>query len=160
MIGFPVLAVAASLAGAGIEYDCTAEKRVLLMSDESDWSYSADKVTREEQETFRWTFVTSRSEDGSLLVSHDPGILDALGLGGQYLATEIAPRQFAFATRKDSNCLFTEEACGALVQISDFSEKKASFSIVPMGSVLKENGDRENFQMVMLGTCKKSKVAQ
>lgn len=158
-----LLALVASGAASGepsVAYDCQAEKQILLMTDNGEWSYSANDIDRANKDTFRWTFVTSNQADGSMSVAHDPGVLDMIGLGGTYDATVIAPGQFAFATKKDQNCLFTELACGALVEISDIDDRKASFSLVPMGSTKTDDDRREIFQLVMLGTCKKSAVKQ
>ena len=144
--------------GNPVSYDCQAEQQILVMSDKGDWSYSGDAVDRESRETFRWMFVVSRGPDGTTSVSHAPSIIDALGVGGTYTATEIAPGQFAFATTKDENCLMTELGCGALVEISDIDDRNASFSISPMGSVKMEDGRREIMQLIMVGTCKKSEL--
>lgn len=146
--------------GQAVSYDCQAEKQLILMSDNGQWSYNAGDVEKSQRETFQWNFLVSQSENDTLTVSHDPGILDAIGLGGTYPATAIAPGQFAFATTKESNCLFTELSCGGLVEISEIDDQKASFSLVPMGSVANEDGTREIFQLVLLGTCKKTEVTE
>lgn len=157
------LAVLLALAvsnGQAVSYDCQAEKQLILMSDNGEWSYNAGDVEKSQRDTFRWKFLVSQGDGDTLIVSHDPGILDAIGLGGTYPVTAIAPGQFAFSTTKESNCLFTEFSCGALVEISDIDDRKASFSLVPMGSLIKEDESREIFQMVMLGTCKKIEVSE
>lgn len=147
----------ATASETAVEYDCQTEKQLLMRSDKGKWSNSAIDVARQDRETFRYKFVVTNGSDGRRTVIHNPGILDAIGLGGTYTASDIAQGQFAFATQKASNCLFTELACGALVEISDIDDSRASFSITPMGSVKMENGRREIMQMVMLGTCRKSK---
>jgi len=156
MIGTLLLSLAA-VSDAPVSYDCQAEKQIVVQSKKGDWNYSAGDVSKDSRETFRYAFDVVETAEGSLSVTHAPGIVDALGLGGTYEVTKIAPGQFAFATRKASNCLFTELACGALVEISDIDEKKASFSLVPMGSVKTQGDNREILQLIMLGTCKKSR---
>ena len=158
MIALSLLLSVAALVDPPVQYDCQAEKQLVLQSDQGDWNYSAGDVDPQQREVFRWTFVAAKSTDGAITVTHDPGILDALGLGGTYKARVIAPGQFAFATEKAQNCLFTELACGALVEISDIDEDSASFSLVPMGSVKMQDGSREILQFVMLGTCQKLEV--
>ena len=142
-----------------VEYDCQAEKQLVLMSDNSKWNYNASDIDKDNRAVFRWKFVLERQGEQST-ISHETGILDAVGVAGSYEPVWIAPGQFAFATSKGQNCLFTEQACGALIEISDTSDTKASFSLVPMGSVKKEDGSREIFQIVMLGNCKRSEVSQ
>jgi hypothetical protein len=157
MIGTLLALTLATVSETAVEYDCQTEKQLLMRSDKGKWAYSAIDVARQDRETFRYKFSVINDTDGRRSVTHKPGILDAIGLGGTYEATNIAQGQFAFATQKASNCLFTELACGALVEISDIDDKRASFSVTPMGSVKMEDGRREIMQMVMLGTCKKSK---
>tara|TARA_B100000678_G_C17914625_1_gene384757 strand:- start:59 stop:541 length:483 start_codon:yes stop_codon:yes gene_type:complete len=158
MINLFLLAALATFDGGAVRYDCQAEKQLLMQSNSGDWSFSAQTVDRDQREMFSWTFDAVRGEDGSLTVVHEPGILDALGVGGEYEAVDIAPGQFAFSTRKESNCLLTELGCGALVEISDIGQKRASFTITPMGSIKMQDGSREILQMVMLGTCQKSEA--
>ena len=161
MIGAALILASVLAGSAPVEYDCVAEKQILLMSDEGKWSYNAGDVARDQRDVFKWKFIVRPGdEEGSLTVSHDPGIMDAVGVGGEYDAIPLAPGQFAFSTSKEGNCLFTELGCGAMVEISDINAKKASFSLVPMGSVKQQDDTREIFQMVMLGTCKKAEVKQ
>ncbi|MXO90344.1 hypothetical protein [Pontixanthobacter aquaemixtae] len=155
-----ILAALATTSGHSTTYDCQAEKQLVLMSDKGEWNYSASDVDKDSRDTFRWTFVATRAANGAITVSHDPGILDAVGVGGDYPAMSLAPGQFAFSTNKSENCLFTELGCGALVEISDIDKRKASFSLTPMGSVIMEDERREILQLIMLGTCKKSESKQ
>lgn len=160
MIGLPTILAFAMAAPVSVEYDCQADKQIVLMSKGTKWNYNSGDVDTANREVFSWKFVTQKSENAPLTVSHNPGILDAVGVGGTYETIQIAPGQFAFATKKDRNCLFTELACGALVEISDINKSKAIFSLVPVGSVEQEDGSRDILQMVMLGSCKRTEIAK
>ena len=152
--------MAIATAVSATSYDCVAEQQVALVSEGDNWSSNSQRVSRDQSETFSWTFVVTRDEDGAIRVEHDPGILDALGLGGQYDAFSIAEGQFAFSTFKGRNCMLTELACGTLVEISDINDREAIFSITPTGSIRQNDGSREVFQLIMLGTCSKTEVTE
>lgn len=139
-------------------YDCTAERQLAVTTRGDEWRTNSQPVGRAERETFSWTFLLMETDDGTQRISHEAGILDAMGLAGEHEVIQLAEGQFAFTTTKERNCLFTEQSCAALVEISDIDDETAMFSITPAGSVRQSDGTREIFQMIMLGSCTKTEV--
>ena len=153
-----LLAILAAVTGT-VQYDCAAEQQVGLISKGKSWSSSADKLDRESRDSFKWRFLVTSYDDGSRKAKHEAGVLDALGVAGEYDVVPLAEGQIAFTTRKDRNCIYTEQGCAALVEISDIDAGNAVFSLTPAGS-LNDQGRRGVMQIIMLGTCKRQEIAK
>ena len=154
-----LFAIVLAAAAGAIQYDCTAEQQVGVTSSGNSWSVNQSEVDSGQREIFSWTFIVKPQADGSRTVSHQAGVMDALGLAGEYPLVPLADGQFAFSSTKARNCIFTEEACSALVEISDVDNRNSIFTLTPTGSVRREDGTREIMQIVFMGRCKRKEVA-
>jgi hypothetical protein len=148
MVGLGVtLLLAAALSGS---YDCTIEHQGTVT--ESGVEASA-QVMFPESDRDQWRFSVQVSDGRTPNVTIDwPA--NPIQIAGRHPAVALAPGQVAFAAVAGGPCMFTEDACLALVELSARDEGSAAFSILPAGSSRSESGARSLLNIVFVGTCR------
>lgn len=153
MVGvFATAMLAASLAGS---YDCTLGRQVVITESGADnMPVSFPGADRD-----AWRFgVTVPEGDMPEVVIDWPA--DPIQISGSHAPIAVAPGQVALAALSAGPCMFTEQDCLALVQLSAREDGSASISVLPAGSVRDENGARTLLHVVFLGTCQRRDGAE
>jgi len=139
--------LAASLSGS---YDCTIERQVAI----TEAGAQNQEVMFPESERDSWRFgVRIANADASQVVIDWPA--NPIQIAGTHPSLPLAPGQVALAAMARGPCMFTEQACVTLVELSARDDGNAAFSILPAGSVRNESGARTLLHVVFLGTCRR-----
>jgi hypothetical protein len=79
---------------------------------------------------------------------------DPMAIQGEFPVLQTAPGSYAFSAVSGGNCLFTEEACLAQVNLVARGDGTATVLITPVALASdKEKGTREAFAVVAAGRC-------
>ncbi|MDQ4086724.1 MAG: hypothetical protein M3177_01715 [Pseudomonadota bacterium] len=140
--------LAASLSGS---YSCGLERQVVVTENGSEQT----AVSFPEADRDSWRFgIGLAGEDAGEVVVNWPA--NPIQIAGTYPILPVAPGQVAFVAVSEGPCMFTEQACAALVEISARDDGSAAVSILPSGSVRDPSGRRSLFHVVFIGTCRRT----
>jgi hypothetical protein len=144
MIGLLVMAAAAATS-----FTCQIERQIVVnRAPGKDWGVGADALADKDQSNFR--FILVRKGEQNVEIKADP---DIMNIAGKTVGLPIAPGQFAFAIPQQG-CTFTEQACLALVELSEMGDGKASVTVTVAGSSKTDGREtRNHFQLMFLGSC-------
>jgi hypothetical protein len=149
-----LLAAAAAAASGEAHYDCVVDRQQVLTANGAGWNQSQVKFEGAQQADWRFTVDLATGEHPQARVRWDK---DLVQIAGTHPVIRLAPGYFAFVPVRASGCLFTEEACVAIVELSDGDEGKASFLILPAGLALNaDTGKRSLFQVTSVGHCSRT----
>ena len=141
--------LAASLPG---NYDCTIERQVAIGEQGASNQEVAFLESEPQMRRFRLRVPTGAAPE---IVIDWPG--NPIQIAGSYRTLPIAPAQVVAMAPSAGPCMFTEQACVAMVEISAREDGSAAFSILPAGSVRDAaSGVRSLMHVVFLGTCRRS----
>jgi hypothetical protein len=140
--------LAASLPGS---YDCTIERQVAIQ--EQGASNQDVAFPESEPQMRRFRLRVSNGPAPEITIDW-PG--NPIQIAGSHRTLSIAPAQVVAMSPSTGPCMFTEQACVAMVEISAREDGSAAFSILPAGSVRDEtSGVRSLMHVVFLGTCRR-----
>jgi hypothetical protein len=153
MVGFLNAALlAASLSG---NYDCAIEHQVVV----TEQGAGNQEVQFPESQRDAWRFGLRVPNGAASEVTVDwPA--NPIQIAGTHPSLPVAPGQVAFIATAPGACMFTEQACIALVELSARDDGSAAFSILPAGSSRDAaTGARSLLHVVFLGTCRRQNGA-
>ncbi|HEX5185146.1 MAG TPA: hypothetical protein VFW19_18580 [Allosphingosinicella sp.] len=154
MIILPLLlAAAATAAPDRFLYDCTIDKQFVITPAGGSWNESQVQFPTVQQADWRFTIDLKTGDNPTAKVNWTK---DPIQIAGEHAALELAPGHFAFAAVAGGNCMFTEEACLAMVEIADRDETSASILIAPAGLSRDKDGKRSLLQVTSLGHCSRT----
>jgi hypothetical protein len=150
MVGFLAAALlAASLSG---NYDCTIEHQVVI----TEQGAGNQEVQFPESDRDAWRFGL-RVPNGAAPEVTVVWPANPIQIAGTHPSLAVAAGQLAFVATAPGPCMFTEQACAALVELSARDDGSAAFSILPAGSSRDEQSStRSLLHVVFLGTCRRS----
>ena len=149
MVGSIVAALfAASLPGS---YDCTIARQVTITEEGAN----SEEVSFPDAERDAWRFGVRIPQGASPSVTIEwPA--NPIQIAGTHRSLPVAPGQIALVAPASGPCMFTEQACVALIELSAREDGGVSFSILPAGSVRDEASDtRSLLHVVFLGGCQR-----
>jgi hypothetical protein len=147
-----MLALAAAAPGA-VHYDCVIEKQFVITPQKGDWNNQT--VTFPTAGQADWRFSVDLFT-GARPTARVTWALDLVQIAGTHPALALAPGHYAFAAASAGPCMFTEQACLALVELADRDETSASVLISPAGLTIDEHKKRSRLQVTSLGSCRRS----
>jgi hypothetical protein len=148
----PVALLAASLPGL---YDCNIEHQVAI----TEAGANNQQVMFSESDRANWRFAVRvpRGDAPEVTIEWQA---DPIQIAGRHPSLEIAPGQVAMFAMSHGPCMFTEEMCMAMVELSAHDDGSLAFSILPSGSSREANGTRTLLHVVFLGTCRRREGAR
>ena len=139
--------LAASLSGS---YDCAIERQVAITEEGAQ----NQEVMFPESDRDAWRFgLRIANAEASPVTIDWPA--NPIQIAGTHPTLPLAPGQVAFAAVARGPCMFTEQACITLVELSARDDGTTVFSILPAGSVRNEGRARSMLHVVFLGTCRR-----
>ena len=143
----------ASLAG---RYDCTLERQVAIT--ETGANGSAVDFPEADRENWRFGLRVPNGDSPSVTVEW---AANPIQIAGTFRSLPVAPGQVAFVAVAAGPCMFTEQACAALVELSARADGSAAVSILPAGSSRDAASDvRSLLHVVFLGSCRRRSGGQ
>jgi hypothetical protein len=141
--------LAASLPGS---YDCTIEHQVVI---NEDGVVAGDQAVQfPDADRDAWRFAVRVPNDAAASVTVE-WAANPIQIAGEFRSLPIAPGQIVFMAAARGPCMFTEQACATLVELSARDDGSAAFSILPAGSSHDAaSGVRTLLHVVFLGTCR------
>jgi len=146
--------LAASLPG---NYDCTIERQVVI---NEAGVVPGDAVQFPEADRDSWRFGV-RVPIGAAASVTVEWPANPIQIAGTFRALPIAPGQIVLMAAAPGPCMFTEQACATLIELSAREDGSAAFSILPAGSSHDAtSGSRSLLHVVFLGTCRRRSAAR
>jgi hypothetical protein len=138
---------AASLPGS---YDCTIGHQTIV----TETGGQPEAQARfPEADRDSWRFRLAMPLDAAAVTIDWPA--NPVQIAGRHLALALAPGQVAFAVPARGPCMFTEQDCLTLVELSARGDGNLDFSILPAGSARNDDGSRSILHVIFTGTCRR-----
>lgn len=145
--------LAASLPGA---YDCTIEHQIVLTENGFDAARQQVMFPASERDVWRFGLRVPRGDAPTVVVDW---AADPIQIAGSHRTLPVAPGQVFFVALSGGPCMFTEQNCATMVELSARDDGSVAFSILPTGSSRAESGARALFHVVFIGTCRPRNAA-
>ncbi|HEX8667619.1 MAG TPA: hypothetical protein VF727_04520 [Allosphingosinicella sp.] len=152
-MSLPLFLLAASAAATAerVQYDCTIERQYVITAEGGSWNESQVQFPDVDKADWRFTVDLDTGENSLATVSWKR---NPVQIAGEHPVLRLAPGHYAFAAAAGGNCMFTEEACLALVELADRDQVSASVLIAPAGlSLDPTTGKRSLLQVTSVGRC-------
>jgi hypothetical protein len=132
-------------------YDCAIERQVVI----TETGASGEGVNFPDDQRDAWRFaVRIPRGDASSVTVEWPA--NPVQIAGTHRSLPLAPGQIAFVTTSAGPCMFTEQACVVIVELSARDDGHLAFSILPAGSVRDDATNvRSLLHVVFLGSCQR-----
>jgi hypothetical protein len=141
-------AVAASLPG---RYDCTIERQSVV-NEAGGQPGAAVGFPEAERDNWRFRAEVSRGDNADVTIEWPA---NPIQIAGRQRTLPLAPGQIAFVVPARGLCMFTEQMCLTLVELSARDDGTLAFSILPAGSSRAENGTRSILHVIFTGVCRR-----
>ena len=140
--------LAASLPG---NYDCTIDRQVVI-TEAGVQPGDAVSFPESERDAWRFSLRVPRGDAPTVVVDW---AANPIQIAGSHQTLPVAPGQVFFVALSPGPCMFTEQNCATMVELSARDDGSAAFSILPTGSSRSESGVRSLFHVVFIGSCRR-----
>jgi hypothetical protein len=147
--------LAANLSGS---YACAVDRQIIINEAGVNEPNAQVRFEGVGQGDWRFGIRVSGTETPSVAIAWPA---NPVNIAGTFRAMTLAPGQIAFAAGSRGPCMFTEQACVSVFELSAHDDGSAAFSILPAGSVNDHAlGSRRIFHVILMGSCQPRRASE
>ena len=147
--------LAANLSGS---YECVVDRQIIINEGRANLPNEEVRFEGVGQRDWRFGVRVSGTQTPTVVITWPQ---NPISIAGTFRAMTLAPGQVAVAIGSRGPCMFTEQACVSIFELSAHDDGSAAFSILPAGSVRDHLlGSRRIFHVILMGTCQPRRASE